>query len=387
MTKVLAPSNFGYKSQRIVGKAKWRPIRSSPDAFIEVTGTPTVLGSYKSQTIKSDHKAPTDYTRMITRLVPGGNVDCSNGAYQYKADTSITVGLNMTPHGCNVPKARVVAPLWMRDTAIMEARAEMLEISANIFEDLAQLRKTGELVVDIFTTILALYRDARKGFWWKVRRALAQKGVNIPRHIANGWLMYFYGIKPLIGTIDAICDSEKPRFRRLTVRKRKEITVDARGYTNAGYWVDFSGDAKIQVQCQLSAAIKLAGDLAYWQNLGLTSSSLTDAVVTAWALVPYSFVVDWVLPVEMFLRTRSWAPFLEYQGGFVGTRHYVKSRFTDKWPWSGDWPYQGTLPHGNIDVRFYKREAYPYFVPPSALSIRLTLSSTQIASAVALAIK
>lgn len=388
MSKVLAPSNTGYKWQRLgTAKAKWRPIPPMDGPYIEVTGSPLVLLSYKSPTIKSDGKAPTNYTRMISRLVPGGNVDASNGQYRYKSDTSLTVGVIENPQGCSVPNGAVSSPLWMRDQAIMKAKAEMLEISANILEDLGQLRQTGQLVVDIFTTICALYRDARKGAWWKVRRALKEKGVNIPRHIANGWLMYFYGIKPLIGTIDALCSSEVPRNKTMTVRKRIETAVSPRSYTNAGWWVDFGGEAKIQVQCQLSASVKLSGNLAYWQNLGLTSSAATDVVVTAWALAPYSFVVDWILPVELFLRTRVWAPFLEYQGGFVGTRHYAKSRFTDKWPWSGTYPYGGALPNGSLEIRFYRRETYPYFLPPSALSFDLRLSSTQITSAVALVTK
>lgn len=387
MSKVLAPSNTGYKWQRLIAKAKWKPIPPYDGDFIEVTGTPLVLLSYKSQLNKSDGKAPTNYTRMISKIVPGGGVDANNGRYRYKSDTSITVGVIEGPQGCNTALAKVSSPDWMRDQAIMDAIAEMQGISANIFEDLAQLRQTGNMVVEIFTTICALYRFARQGSWSRLRRALSQEGVNIPRHIANGWLMYFYGIKPLISTIEALCASDKPKYKVMTVRKRKEMAVEPRSYTDAGWWVDFDGEAKIQVQCQLSAGIRLRGDLAYFQNLGLTSSALTDAVVTAWAIVPYSFVLDWILPVETFLRTRSWAPFLEYQGGFVGTRHYVNSRFVDLWPWSGSFPYGGVLPNGSLQVRFYKRETYPYFVPPSALSFDLRLSSTQIASAVALAIK
>lgn len=385
MTRILAPSTQGFSTQKIRGTVAWgTPPSAAPSQFVgkEVT----ILFHYKGPTNQSDGVAATDYVRMISRLVPGGPTDCKNNLYRYTSDLALTVSLLSYPPGCSIPNGQCTVPGWMTDQVIQGAIAKMQGIEANILEDLGQLKQTGQLVADLFTTICTLYRDARKGFWWKVRRALREKGHNIPRHIANGWLMYFYGIKPLVATMSTLCQGGKPRIGNYRARSRVTVAVNPGNYTTAGYWVQWSGKAEVQAQCQVAARVRMSGDLDAWTKLGITEDSFTDAVVTAWALYPYSFVVDWIIPVEKFLRTRSWSPTLEYQGGFVGQRHEVAAQFTDDWPWSGK-RYSGELPNGRLLVKFYRRETYPYQVPTSALNIRLTLNRNQMISAVALATK
>lgn len=382
MAGVLAPSNVGYKEQKIYFESFWGPKGKTPD--IRVAKSPVILRSYKSKTKPSDFRSPTNYSRMIAKVVPGGAVDCWNNLYVFKGPTGAE-GVVPYPYGSDIVSGTVGCPTWMTDKVILDALADMQQLDANILEDLGQLRQTGEMIASLYNTMVNLFRLALARNWSAIRRLLRYKlGVNIPRSVARGWLIYFYGIKPLISTIEALVASDTPKFTTLKVRKRVSQNVSVLPYFGGNYTYVCSGEAKIQAQCELKARIKLASNIATWQKLGLTSSSLTDAIVTAYALVPYSFVLDWFIPIENWLRTLVWSPFLDYQGGYTGKRHYVNSEVTDLAPWSGQWPYSGTLPKFTLMVRFYQRTTYPYYVPPATLGIRLTLSTTQILSASAL---
>lgn len=381
MSKILAPSNVGYKDQKHFYEAFWSARPAPPTT--RVTGNPIVMRSYKGPTQRSDGRAPTNYSRMIAKVVPGGGAYCFNNFYNYKAD-GYAEGVSWNPHGSQIFSGFVGCPTWMTDKVILDALADMNQLDANILEDLGQLRETGKMIADIFRLMVDLFRMAKAGAWSALRKALRGAGVSVPRNVAKGWLVYFYGIKPLVSTIEALVAADEPLFKTFSVRKRVSQNVSALPYFNGSYWHQFSGSAKIQAQCEISASIKLASNLATWQRLGLTSSRLTDVVVTAYALVPYSFVLDWFIPIEAWLRSLVWSPFLEYQGGYTGKRHYVHGSVKNMWPWSGSWPYSGVLPEFTLMVRFYQRTTYPYKVPSAALGIRLSLSPTQIVSASAL---
>lgn len=384
MAGVLAPSNVGYKQHSISVKT-WNAPMSAPYGP-HILATPTILRSWKSPTQKSNGIMATNYTRMISKFVSGPWEGRSyDWARKGKAEYGTTISVQNIVAGCNISVGSVQVPGWLMDKAIADARAEMNQLAANLLEDLGQLRSTGELIADIVRMIGALFIACTKGNFKAVRRELHKLGSNVPRKVANGWLMYFYGIKPLISTIDALTASAKPIHRKMKVLKRASMaSPDPLAYVGGRSWMTYEGQIQVSAQCQLQASVKMSGNEQRWASLGLTSSLLTDAVVTAWALTPYSFVFDWFIPVEQYLRSLSWSPSLEYQGGFIGRRHHGDLKIKDPWPVSGMPPWQEGVPEYRYSCRFYQRVTYPYFVPGVYLNLRLTLNANQIMSASAL---
>lgn len=330
---------------------------------------------------------------MINKLVPGGAVRCDNrhgrnGAsrYYYKSESSTGMGVISNaslPFGCSIVNGQVLVPGYLEDRAIANAIQEMNGITANIYEDLGQAAEPIKLYVDTYRTIIILWLSARAGHWKYVRRALKKLGSDIPRSIGNGWLMYFYGVRPLISTLEALVEQNKPRSKSYVVRQRQSVAHPMLAYVTHGDGVVSGASAEISVQCQLMADIEISADMSYYYRLGITGNP-NDALVTAWALAPWSFVVDWILPVEQFLLSLMWVPGVKYQGGFVGRRHYGNASYIDDHPWAGPRPYEGSLPRHNHQVRFYQRIVYPYTVPSVGLNMRFTLNSNQIISAAAL---
>lgn len=330
---------------------------------------------------------------MINKIIPHGAVDCTNhplgrwfNQYDYKSDTALTISAKATglPFGCSIPNGDVQVPQWMVDAVVSDCIADMNGISANIYEDLGQAAEPFRLYVGTYRAIILLYLSARAGKWNYVRQWFSQNvGTDIPRAIGNGWLMYFYGIKPLISTLDTLVEQSKPRDCYYVSRARRRISVPSKDYTTAGGWVRGVSTVDVSAQCQLMATVSIDADTSYYRKLGITGHP-SDALVTAWALTPWSFVVDWILPVEQFLRSLVWMPTLKYEGGFVGRRHYGGGTLSDPWPWSGSFPYQGAIPKVTHQVRFYQRKTYPYRVPTVGLNMRFMLNSNQIKSAAAL---
>jgi len=391
MTGILAPSTIGavWKEAGIVD-VLWGVRPAEPT--IKLPNNGFVLLSFKSKTVHSDGKRPTDYTRMVSRMTPGGGYRASNNVYVVKSSRGLPVGLRPGPHpysGCDPVSGVVAVPSWMTDKVILDAIQEMSGIGGNILEDLGQLKQTAVLISDIVKVIYDLYLMCFKGNFKAVRRRLRDLGSNVPKSIANGWLMYFYGIKPLVGTIDALASHKPSIDRTISVRKRVSTGHNWRDYVNnpSGTCL-FSGKAEMFAQCELTAHIRMDNVTRYWQNLGLTKSSFNDAVVTAWSLTPYSFVFDWFIPVESWLRSLVWSPALVYQGGYVGKRHRASGTITETLPFvSTGGPYTGTFPKCRLQVAYYKRITYPYVVPSAVLGIRLALNPTSIISSAALIVQ
>lgn len=357
---------------------------------IRLGADPVILTTFKSATQYSDRRSPTNYSRMIGKLVPGGSFRCSNNIYVCESSRGLPASLNRGTHpysGSNPGSGSVKVPTWMTDKVILDAILEMNDIGANLLEDMGQLRQTANLAVGIFDLIYDLYLVGRLGNWNHLRRRLRDAGSNVPKHIADGWLVYFYGIKPLLSTLSSLAQKFESKRKTFSVRKRVETSGDFRDYVSVESTVQFSGIAKWQAQCELGATINIKASQRYFNAAGFTGTP-SDLLVTGWALLPYSFVIDWFVPVENWLRSLYWTPTLEYQGGYVGKRHQCSGTLTNPWPWTHiGGPYHGTLPTCRLLVKYYQRISHPYVVPSAVLGIRLALNSNQIKSAAALLIQ
>lgn len=386
MTGVLAPRNVGYKGQQIQVKWQWWPVGSP--SRVNWTDSPTILSHFKSATVKSNFKVPTDYSRCISKIVPGGHWKATNGHYNCEGQTAGQFAVIANPLGCDITAGKVTVPSWMFDAVVQSAIIETNQLSNNILEDLGQLKSTGVLIAELFNVIVQLYISCSLGNFKYARRALRALGSNVPRKIANGWLMYFYGIRPLMSTIEALSASESPLYKTLKVSKRQTTSTDPSSYVAGGKtaYRTFSGKATMSAQCQIVTRIRMSGNLRTFADLGISENLVTDLVVTGWALVPYSFVLDWVLPVERWLRALTWSAALEFQHAFVGSRHHAISGIREAAPLAGagPYPYGGKLPTAILQVLLYQRKKYLNVPPPSGLNFKLSLNSNQIVSAAAL---
>lgn len=131
------------------------------------------------------------------------------------------------------------------------------------------------------------------------------------RDAASNWLELQYGWLPLLsdaheGAVFLAHHLSTPLQQVIRVHRAKPGSIVSRSYDV----LTFSGTARTDVRIKATLREKNVAQL----------SGLTDPLSVAWELVPFSFVVDWFIPIGQYLDARGLASSL--QGTFVVSRKF-----------------------------------------------------------------
>lgn len=390
-----------------------------------LTGTYNQSGttgvSYRKSVQKSDGRKPTSYSRII--------ITASGNSYDYYSTTQRAVGdcsfwsnglkMDPTPWGqLSLSSGNVSPSLYLEANAIARSKNKLNGNAANLLEDLAQARQTARMAADIVTDIgkaTAKYLSVYGALLGAVgvpivtggiKRPKRKKGgLDLARRLAKAWLVWYYGVKPLISTLNELGEAWVPKYKTVRSTTRERAQLDPSGlFTNASTGrnrISVSGEAYEEVTCVLIVDVKLSSNLNALANLGFHGGDVyadsvrndsngllttTDALSTAWAIIPYSFVFDWIIPVESFLRSLYWSPNMTYKGGYVSKYMYGKVRGIIQNNTSFDYGYGGKMPSGTVEALLFEREAFDNYPPPSILAVNQSISAPALASAIALGV-
>lgn len=392
MVHVPSPtSRYGYYSFSTRSVWEWKP-KGYPSWTNTFVSNPVYAYSNRPTPVVGSPPLATNYHRKVAFLTSLSGVDVTTNSHEVKGPSSIHnngLALYGSPHGSAYASANVVAPGWMTDQCIQGCMTALVDMRANILEDLGQALQTVSMMGDIFKLIVDLFLIAWKGDWKRLRSALKASG-SYSKTASSGWLMYYYGIMPLVSTMVALSNEYAPKRKLKTIVRKASDSVDPLGFVAnpTANQIVASGKAEIGVKVGMTVAIDLTADMSMTNALGLSQDShvFTDLVLTAWALTPYSFVVDWILPIERFLATRSWRSGLDYQSGYIDKRLTCDAMYVVLNPMTGA-NDGGMLPRGQVKALQLQRIAYNTFSPPSGLSFKQSLSPTQILNAIALSLQ
>lgn len=156
--------------------------------------------------------------------------------------------------------------------------------------------------------------------------------------LANGWLELQYGWKPLLsdiyGSLEFLANKlyKTPRI--------KEIAIKSKNRSERGAPYD-SLDIHIETTYMTEHTVKYV--LYYTQsgNHDLSALGLTNPLSIAWEVMPWSFVVDWALPIGTYLNDLDAFSGLTFDRGCVTEfwRGTTTSVETGKQRVFGDWTY------------------------------------------------
>lgn len=170
------------------------------------------------------------------------------------------------------------------------------------------LAQAGESIHMVNSTASLLAKsmlEAKRGNILSAWRTLSNGGGRIPRDsvtrfgngFTSGWLSFQYGWKPLYNDIaeagNAI--STMRATKRVSRQYSVSSSVDGRVVSNFG-GADGPGTAKTTLRLLL---------ICEQSNFSPRLPSLWDTAEVAWELVPYSFVLDWTLPISSYLNARA----------------------------------------------------------------------------------
>lgn len=188
------------------------------------------------------------------------------------------------PSANEIARAEVSALLKVRDQKFNAALA------------IKEADKTAKLIGDRVFTLYSSYRHFRRGRFSEAAKALGIRGPKSGKGSANNWLEYQYGWMPLLQDIHgAYGEITRPyryggmpigvKARVNSVEERKIVTpLDV-----------FSVESQIQYQFRTQVCLWYRID-----NEALFAASsvgMVNPLEIAWELTPWSFVVDWLIPI------------------------------------------------------------------------------------------
>jgi len=185
------------------------------------------------------------------------------------------------------------------------------DFNAGVF--LAEGHEALKMITNAALRINGAYSAARKGNLSKARRILVN---NSPRKnlgrksVANNWLELQYGWLPLLKDVESGAQflahqHSVPLQHVVTARSSKKTGPVATPAPTSCKW----GSALNASMAQVKAILKEKDVVAL--------SGLTDPASVLWEKLPYSFVVDWFIPVGNYLNARGLSQSLT--GTFVVT--------------------------------------------------------------------
>jgi len=201
-------------------------------------------------------------------------------------------------------------------------------IEGNVAQDVVQMQQTVNTIDDVVKRMSSAVRNVRRGnipgavedLWqgrapkfnqWRPPRTGA--------HLANNWLALQYGWKPLLGDIQ---DSMGALARYITANGSVRVVRGSASERLTDYTAifdDYNGQVRVgtlnvftERKCTIGLKYRVDNHLRTF----LAQTGFTNPVNLAWEILPYSFVVDWFLPIGPYLETLSAYDGLEFYEGF-----------------------------------------------------------------------
>lgn len=249
----------------------------------------------------------------------------------------------------------------------------------NLAVDIAQGRQTMQMVYGALSSFSRCAIALRRGDFVKAARSL---GVN-PRasrlrvnDVAGRWLELQYGWLPTLSDIFALCElweAQSSAPQKFTyVARAKEVLLQESSVSPSFYSVP----AQSKVRCRIEA--ELTENVSLQRSLGLY-----DPLSILWEILPWSFVIDWFLPIGTWLDAGNIIP--QLTGRFLTTYSYDYTYSGVQSKTSGPVSTRGasTAGHGTwVERRVSTNLKVP---PPEFQPLNEALSPKRFYNAIALA--
>lgn len=252
----------------------------------------------------------------------------TNGSSQKREPTVNLQSLSAAP--------APLPPAWLVSQAEVEALVKLKDEKVNIGVSFGERAEVAGMMLENFAKIKKAYTAFRRG---QFRNAARHLGLGW-RDAPNRWLEYQYGWKPLLGDIYTACEEisnkdrqDPPRtYSSVKVRKSARDTIQSTA-GSSGYGhkkiTEVDWDVKVRFDFCPNPDRNVFRTLDQW--------GIANPLQIGWELIPFSFVVDWALPVGDFLSALTASHPYTFRSGSL-------SRFTESRCQHHYYPYKaGTI--------------------------------------------
>lgn len=294
---------------------------------------------------------------------------------------------------------------WSQNTnsAVDAATNGMLNAMSNMKFNAAQAfaerRQTANLLVNSvnrFVTFAVLFRKGKFSEANKIlqgRKRLLYEGTRGPvkfpkdylkppshREFSNLWLEYSYGWRPLVS--DVYGAAELLAQAHTGSRPLKAVGYGEKRFVTSSQATSEGLTGKATAEGVSSVRARCFFDISNAALDTLKSTGLSNPLLLAWELIPYSFVVDWFIPVGQYLSAVNATQGLQFKkGGYTIKGVFdVYSASTSN---NSTWTLGSSFPC-SCHLAQVVRIAYTSFPNASLPSVSLGLNLSQVTSGLAL---
>lgn len=208
----------------------------------------------------------------------------------------------------------------MRSRLIAECMVKVGGRKANFGAMLGESRSTLKHLAKTSLTVLKAYRALRRG---RIRQFLGLLGIN-KNTVLNGkfaadkWLETQYAWKPLLSDI---YDTSKVLSEG--VKRNSQVVSAVRTIQDGAAYKSGAarGTVSVGYRCKLYYKVSNSSIDA------LSRLGLINPLEVAWELVPFSFVIDWFIPVGTLLEAYSSTMGMTFIDGHISTKATADARY------------------------------------------------------------
>lgn len=245
----------------------------------------------------------------------------------------------------------------LEDLAVNQALSNLSNQRTDLGQNFAERKQASDMMADRVSSIahsVRNFKDKRPRDWKKVK-LLKGFGIKKLGAIPNAWLETQYGWKPLMSDIKGAYD-----FMRDLDKDGDSFRVSAKGSRHEEntslFWDAPDNNAtrgngmlfKAQYRSVTSAGVFVRLDYVMSNPAlhQLQQVGLANPAALAWNLVPYSFVLDWVLPVGDYLNSWTADLGLSFKAGTISRFRRVEEKAVAIGPYDKYNRPQGTISPG-----------------------------------------
>ncbi len=276
---------------------------------------------------------------------------------------------------------REVIPEDLYGLMINKNLIKLRDQKVNLALNLAELNKTASGIAQSAIKLKTSLSAFRRGDFKKSLSTLGLTTRRKGKDSASTWLELQYGILPLMGDIHGGYQEMTRKTRQHGMRKRvkstwgrdfafteNNIPVEQFDYRDSGI---FTGnvDFKLSLRAQLVLWYEVDNPML----LAASSVGLTNPAEIVWELTPWSFVVDWFLPIGDYLAALTASQGFKFLGGsYTTTTEDVNRRWISAGaprPWVLDNRYTVSAACSGERVtrqKVVRRQAIGTYSPPRA---------------------
>lgn len=140
---------------------------------------------------------------------------------------------------------------------------------------------------------------------------------DIPGVASNAWLAYTYGLRPLISDVySAMKVLSKPKLDTVPVKVVRSGNSQTAGF----YWQNSSKTQKSRIDYVIKSRGEITFEVTNPLFKSLDSLGLINPALVAWELVPFSFVVDWFVPVGKAIQGIVPPQGVQFRDGWISSK-------------------------------------------------------------------